>query len=195
MLKLLSLESWVIWIIVIAVVVVILGIVIYIISTRNSLISLQNNTEEGFSTIDVYLKKRWDLIPNLVETVKGYASHEKTTLTNVIEARNRAMNATSAEDKIAAENVLTGTLKSLFALSEAYPDLKANQQFAMLQSQLSSIEDDIAQKRKYYNATVKAFNNKIMFFPSNIIAKIMKLTKKPYFEADESERQNVRVEF
>lgn len=192
---LLSIATWAISLIVIAVVALVLGIVIWAITTRNSLVALQNNVEEGFSTVDVYLKKRWDLIPNLVETVKGYASHEKDTLAQVIEARNKAMSAGSAEEKIAAENALSGTLKSLFALSEAYPDLKASQQFTMLQSQLTSIENDIAHHRKYYNATVKQFNNKIMFFPSNIIAKSMKLTKKPYFEADSSERQNVQVKF
>ncbi len=189
-----ALQPWLIGIIVVAVVIV-FGIIVWVISTRNSLVSLGNNVEEGFSTIDVYLKKRWDLIPNLVETVKGYASHESETFRKVVEARNAAMNASGAADKIAAENVLSGTLKSLFALQEAYPELKANQQFAMLQSQLSSIESDIAQHRKYYNATVKQFNNKVMFFPSNIIAKSMHLDKKPYFEADESERQNVQVKF
>ena len=193
--NLLSIASWAIWLIVIAVIVIILAIIIWAISTRNSLVALGNNVEEGFSTIDVYLKKRWDLIPNLVETVKGYAAHEQGTFTKVIEARNKAMSATTAEEKIAAENALTGTLKSLFALKEAYPDLKANQQFAMLQNQLTSIENDLAQHRKYYNATVKQFNNKIMFFPSSIIAGSMKLTKKPYFEADASERQNVQVKF
>ena len=193
--NLLSIVSWAVWLIVILVIVLVVGIIIWAISTRNSLVALQNNVEEGFSTIDVYLKKRWDLIPNLVETVKGYAAHEQGTFTKVIEARNKAMTATTAEDKIAAENALTGTLKSLFALKEAYPDLKANQQFAMLQSQLTSIENDIAQHRKYYNATVKQFNNKIMFFPSSIIANSMKLTKKPYFEVDASERQNVQVKF
>ena len=192
---LLSIATWAISLIVIAVVALVLGIVVWAITTRNSLVALQNNVEEGFSTVDVYLKKRWDLIPNLVETVKGYASHEKETFAQVIEARNKAMSAGSAEEKIAAENALSGTLKSLFALSEAYPELKASQQFSMLQNQLTSIENDIAQHRKYYNATVKQFNNKIMFFPSNIIAKAMKLTKKPYFEADSSERQNVQVKF
>lgn len=190
-----AVQSWVIWVIVIAIVVIILGIVIWAISTRNSLIALGNNVEEGFSTIDVYLKKRWDLVPNLVETVKGYASHESETFKKVVEARNAAMNASGAEAKIAAENALSGTLKTLFALQEAYPDLKANAQFSMLQSQLTSIEGDLAQHRKYYNATVKQFNNKIMFFPSNIIANSMHLSKKPFFEVDESERQNVQVKF
>ncbi len=190
-----AIQSWIIWVIVIAVVVLILGIIIWAISTRNSLVALGNNVDEGFSTIDVYLKKRWDLIPNLVETVKGYAAHESETFKKVVEARNAAMNANGAEAKIAAENALSGTLKTLFALQEAYPDLKANTQFTMLQNQLTSIENDIAQHRKYYNATVKQFNNKIMFFPSNLIAKTMHLSKKPYFEADESERENVQVKF
>lgn len=192
---LLSVQAWVIWLIVIVAIVAVIAIFAWAIGTRNRLIALQNNVEEGFSTIDVYLKKRWDLIPNLVETVKGYASHEKETLSNVISARNMAMNATTAEGKIAAENALSGTLKTLFALQEAYPDLKANAQFSMLQSQLSTIETEIAQHRKYYNATVKQFNNKIMFFPSNIIANSMKLTKKPFFEADATERENVQVKF
>ncbi len=190
-----ALQPWVIWVIVIAIVVVIVGIVVWAISTRNSLVALGNNVEEGFSTIDVYLKKRWDLIPNLVETVKGYAAHESETFKKVVEARNAAMNASGAEAKIAAENALSGTLKTLFALQEAYPDLKANAQFAMLQSQLTAIENDLAQHRKYYNATVKQFNNKVMFFPSNIIAKSMHLSKKPFFEVAESERQNVQVKF
>ncbi len=190
-----ALQPWVIWLIVIAVVLVIVGIVVWAISTRNSLVALGNNVEEGFSTIDVYLKKRWDLIPNLVETVKGYAAHESETFKKVVEARNAAMNASGAEAKIAAENALSGTLKTLFALQEAYPDLKANAQFAMLQSQLTAIENDLAQHRKYYNATVKQFNNKVMFFPSNIIAKSMHLSKKPFFEVAESERQNVQVKF
>lgn len=190
-----SAQEWVTWVIIIAVIVIVLAIVIWVISTRNSLVSLQNNVEEGFATIDVYLKKRWDLIPNLVETVKGYAAHENNTLNGVVSARNAAMTASSPEQKIAAENQLSGALRSLFALKEAYPDLKANEQFAILQTQLMSIENDIAHHRKYYNATVKQFNNKVMFFPSNIIANMMKLTKKPYFEADEAERQNVQVKF
>lgn len=193
--NLFSLATYILAIIIIVPIVIVLAVVIWVISTRNALVSLKNDTEEGFSTIDVSLKKRWDLIPNLVETVKGYASHEQNTLTGVIEARNKAMTASSPEEKFAAENALTGTLRSLFALKEAYPDLKASQQFSMLQSQLSAIENEIAQNRKYYNATVKKFNNKIMFFPSNLIAKSMKLTKKAYFEAEEGERQNVQVKF
>ncbi|MBR2967922.1 MAG: LemA family protein [Clostridia bacterium] len=192
---LLSIQDWAIWLIVIVAVVLVVALIAWIIATRNSLVALTNNVEEAFSTIDVYLKKRWDLIPNLVETVKGYAAHESETLTGVIAARNSAMQATTAEDKIEAENALSGTLKSLFALSEAYPALRASEQFGMLQNQLTAIENDIAQHRKYYNATVKQYNNKIMFFPSNLIANSMKLIKKPYFETESSERENVKVKF
>lgn len=192
---LLSAQQLVVWIVVIVAVVVVVFIATWIIATRNGLIALTNNVEEAFSTVDVYLKKRWDLIPNLVETVKGYAAHEKETLMGVIDARNMAMTATTPQEKIQAENALTGTLKSLFALSENYPALRASEQFSMLQSQLTAIENDIAQHRKYYNATVKQYNNKIMFFPSNIIANSMKLEKKPYFETATIERENVKVQF
>ena len=133
----------------------------------NKLQRLKNLTEEGWATIDVQLKKRYDLIPNLVETVKGYAKHESETLEKVIAARNAAMTATGNE-KMAAENVLTGTLKSLFALQEAYPQLKANTNFTDLQSQLSRIETELASARRYYNATVKELNTKIDVFPSNL---------------------------
>lgn len=170
-------------------------ILIWGVSKRNNFVLMQNNIEEGFATIDVYLKKRYDLIPNLVETVKGYMKHEKETLEGVISARNMAMNAT-AEDKAKAENALSGTLKTLFALSESYPDLKANSQFLDLQNQMKAIETDIAQARKYYNAVVKSFNTKINIFPASIVAGIMKLKKKPYFELEsEEERKNVKISF
>lgn len=175
---------------------IIIVIALYVMSIYNSLVMLRNDTEEGFSTMDVYLKKRYDLIPNLVETVKGYAKHEKETLEKVIQARNMAMQATSVEEKAKTENALTGTLKSLFALSESYPDLKANNNFVDLQQQLKQIENDIANSRKYYNGVVKVFNNKIEVFPSNIIAGWFKFTRKPMFEVeDASERKNVKVEF
>lgn len=190
-----AIQPWVWLVVAIVVVVLIIAIVGWIISTRNGFVRLQNTVEEAFSTMDVHLKKRWDLIPNLVETVKGYASHEKDTLQGVIAARGNAMGATTPEAKMAAENALSGTLKSLFALQEAYPELKANQQFNMLQDQLKRLEDEIASSRKYYNATVKKFNDKLLVFPSNIIANSMKLTKKTYFETAESERENVRVKF
>lgn len=176
--------------------IVIAVIVIAVIVMYNGFIKLKNNCEEAFATMDVYLKKRYDLIPNLVETVKGYAAHEKETLTNVIEARNMAQGAATVEEKIAGENQLQGTLKSLFAIAENYPDLKANQNFLDLQNQLKKVEEDIANSRKYYNAVVKQFNVKCEAFPSNIIAGIFKFEKKAMFEVDSAEeRQNVKVSF
>jgi LemA protein len=169
---------------------------IWVISAYNGFIRMRNSVEEAFSTMDVYLKKRYDLIPNLVETVKGYASHEKTTLENVVKARNMAADARTIEDKVKGENMLQGTLRSLFAIAEAYPDLKANQNFLDLQSQLQKIEDDIANSRKYYNAVVKEYNVKTESFPSNIIAGIFNFTRKTMFEVnDAAEREAVRVQF
>lgn len=176
--------------------IVIAVIVIAVIVMYNGFIKLKNNCEEAFATMDVYLKKRYDLIPNLVETVKGYAAHEKETLTKVIEARNMAQGAATVEEKIVGENQLQGTLKSLFAIAENYPDLKANQNFLDLQNQLKKVEEDIANSRKYYNAVVKQFNVKCEAFPSNIIAGIFKFEKKAMFEVDSAEeRQNVKVSF
>lgn len=180
--------------IIIAAIVLILAV--WAISGYNGFIKSKNNVEESFATMDVYLKKRYDLIPNLVETVKGYAAHEKETLSQVVEARNMARGAGTIEEKIAGENALTGTLKSLFAIAENYPDLKANTNFLDLQNQLKRVEEDIANARKYYNAVVKIFNNKCEMFPSNILAGIFHFQKKPMFEVDaEAERQNVKVEF
>ena len=168
----------------------------FVLSVYNTLIRMRNNVDEGFSTMDVYLKKRYDLIPNLVATVKGYATHEKETLEKVISARNMAMNSTSPEEKIANENILSGTLKSLFALSENYPNLKADTQFIELQNSLNNVESDIANSRKYYNGVVKQYNIKREVFPSNIVANIFKFVKKPLFEVDNTEeRKNVKVEF
>ncbi len=184
--------------IVVAVVVIILiiSIIGWAIKIHNRIIRMKNDVEESFSTIDVYLKKRWDLIPNLVETVKGYAKHENQTLEAVIAARNMAIGAKSAEDKFAAENVLTGTLKSLFAVTENYPQLKADSHFMQLQNQLQGLENEIAQARKYYNAKVKSFNNIIEVFPSSIIARFMRMEKKPFFEiTDAAQRENVKVSF
>ena len=179
--------------IVLAVVVV---IAIAVISMYNGFIKLKNNCDEAFATMDVYLKKRYDLIPNLVETVKGYATHEKETLEKVIAARNMAAGASTVEEKLAGENMLQGTLKSLFAVAEGYPDLKANTNFMDLQNQLKSVEEDIANSRKYYNAVIKQFNTKCEMFPSNIIASIFKFEKRPMFEVDAAEeRQNVKVSF
>ncbi|MDD5927450.1 MAG: LemA family protein [Firmicutes bacterium] len=179
--------------IIIAVVVILLVVAI---GMYNSFIKLRNSCEEAFSTMDVYMKKRFDLIPNLVETVKGYAAHEKETLQNVIAARNNLQNASTTEEKLAGENALQGTLKSLFAVAEAYPDLKANTNFLDLQDQLKMIEEDIANSRKYYNAVVKQFNTKCEMFPSNIIASIFHFEKQPMFEVETAEeRKNVEVKF
>lgn len=171
-------------------------LIIFVISSYNGFIKLKNKCDEAFSTMDVYLKKRYDLIPNLVETVKGYAAHEKDTLEKVIAARNMAQSATTAEDKIAGENMLQGTLKSLFAVAENYPDLKANTNFMDLQNQLKTMESEIANARKYYNAVVKQFNTKCEMFPSNIIASVFHFERKPMFEVESAEeRQNVQVKF
>ena len=179
---------------------IIIGIIIVLalifVGMYNSFIKLKNSCDEAYSTMDVYLKKRFDLIPNLVETVKGYAAHEKETLQNVIAARNNLQNASTTEEKLAGENALQGTLKTLFAVAEAYPDLKANTNFLDLQDQLKGVENDIANSRKYYNAVVKQFNTKCEMFPSNIIASIFHFEKKPMFEVDSAEeRKNVEVKF
>ncbi len=175
---------------------ILLILIIWVIASYNGFVKLKNSIEEAFSTMDVYLKKRYDLIPNLVETVKGYASHEKETLEKVIQARNMAAGAKTLEDKVAGENMLSGTLKSLFAVAEAYPDLKANTNFMDLQNELRRLEDEIANSRKYYNAVVKTYNTKREVFPSVIIAGIFNFAKKPLFEvSDEQERQNVKVKF
>ncbi len=183
-------------VIVAVVVILIIAIVAWIISTYNAFVRLRNNVEEGFSTMDVYMKKRYDLIPNLVETVKGYAKHEEETLSKVIQARNMAMNSATAEEQMKNDNILTGTLKSLFAVSEAYPQLQANQNFMDLQNQLKTLEAEIANSRKYYNGVVKVYENKREVFPSNLIAKWFKFQEKPFYEVDnEEERKNVKVQF
>lgn len=171
-------------------------LVIFVIAAYNSFIRFRNMVEEAFATMDVYLKKRYDLIPNLVETVKGYAAHEASTFEKVVQARNMAAGAGTVEEKIEGETMLTGALKSLFALAESYPDLKANVNFLDLQSQLQRIEEDIANARKYYNAVVKEFNTKIEMFPGNIIAGIFRFIRKPLFEVTEAiERERVQVKF
>lgn len=186
--------------IIIAVAVVVLLIIILAVvyvSMKNGLVRVVNRTEESWSSIDVYLKKRYDLIPNLVNTVKGYAKHEEETLTKVINARNVAASANTPEDRIAAEKNLNSELKTLLNFTvERYPELKANQNFLDLSNQLKSIENDLVNARKYYNGNVRAYNDKIMVFPTSIVANKMHLKKKPYFELDsEEERHNVKVEF
>lgn len=180
-------------IIVIAVIVI---AAVWFVVTYNSFVKLSNNVDESFATMDVYLKKRFDLIPNLVETVKGYASHEKEVFDNVAKARSSVMGAKSQDEKIAGETHLGDTLKSLFAVAEAYPELKANENFNHLMSQLEGIEADIANSRKYFNAVVKIFNIKCQSFPSSIVASMLHYTKRPMFEVkEENERENIKVDF
>ena len=184
---------------IIAAVAVIIGVVAWWVSTYNGFVRLKNKVEEAWATIDVYLKKRFDLIPNLVETVKGYASHESETLEKVVAARNIAMGAKTADEKIQAENNLTNSLRTfLNVVSESYPELKANTNFLDLQNQLKQIEGELESARRYYNGNVKSFNTKIETIPSSFVAKSMgeDYKKRPYFELDSAEeRQNVKVSF
>ena len=170
-------------------------VVIYFISTYNSFVKLRNQAEEANAGIDVHLKQRYDLIPNLVETVKGYAKHESGTLEAVIKARNSAMSATTMEERDNANNVLSSTLKSLFALSESYPELKANSNFLDLQQKLSEIEKGLLNARKYYNAIAKQMNSKVEMFPSNLVASMTGFKKLSYAEVEEAAKQRVEVKF
>ena len=181
---------------VIIIVVVIVVLLLVFIGMYNGLVKLRNAVEEAFSTMDVYMKKRFDLIPNLVETVKGYAEHEKETLENVVQARNMAQSAGTPEDRIMWEGQLTGALKSLFAVVEGYPQLQANEGFLGLQRQLNSVEEDIANARKYYNGTVRMYNTKTEVFPSALVASMFHFGRKPLYEiTDAVERENVKVQF
>jgi LemA protein len=182
-------------IIVIVIVVLVVLLAIYAIVTYNGLVGLRNRIENAWAQIDVQLKRRYDLIPNLVETVKGYASHERETLDAVITARNAGINATGPEQQAAAENQLTGALKSLFALSEAYPDLKANQNFSQLQEELTGTEGRIAYARQFYNDTVYRYNTKIQSFPSNVLAGSFRFSEREYFQADDESRGPTQVSF
>jgi len=179
--------------------IVILGLVLvillYVVLTYNGFVTLKNRVKEAWSDIDVQLKRRHDLIPNLVETVKGYASHEKETFERVIKARNAAMSANGVKEKGEAENVLSGTLKSLFALSENYPELKASTNFLELQRELTDTENKVQAARRFYNGNVKDFNIKLEVFPSNIIASIFKFNTKKYFEIDEADKAVPQVKF
>ena len=171
-------------------------IAIWLISTYNGLIQLRNQTDEAWSDIDVQLKRRYDLIPNLVNTVKGYATHESGVFQQVSEARSAALNAKSLPDKAMAENMLSSTLRSLFAVSEAYPELKANQNFLKLQDELSDTENKIQASRRFYNGNVRDLNTKIQVFPTNIIAGMLGFVKREFFElSNASERENVEVKF
>mgnify|MGYP003571265363 CR=1 FL=1 len=180
------------WIILI---IVLILLVIYVISVYNNLVSLRNKVDDQASQIDVQLKRRFDLIPNLVETVKGYAKHEKGTLEDVIKARNTYATANSLGDQLKADGELTNAINKLFALSESYPELKANENFKDLQSNLKETEDKIVYSRQFYNDSVLKLNNKIDMFPSNIVAGIFGFKKREFFQAAEEERKNVKVEF
>jgi LemA protein len=183
---------------VIALIIVLILIVVAVIVAIvafNGLVRLRNRVDAAWAQIDVQLKRRYDLIPNLVETVKGYAAHERQTLEAVIQARNMAVNAQGPAQQAQAENMISGALKSLFALSEAYPDLKANQNFAQLQEELTGTEGRIAYARQFYNDTVQHYNTKIQTFPSAVIAGAMNFSPREYFEVDEQSREPVRVSF
>lgn len=180
---------------IIGIIVVIVLIVLYIVATYNGLVGMRNRVKDQWAQIDVQLKRRFDLIPNLVETVKGYASHEQETLKGVIEARNKFNVAKTPEEEMAANDQLSNFVSKLFALSEAYPDLKANQNFMSLQLDLKDTEDKIASARQFYNDTVLTLNNKIEMFPSNIVASMFKFTKEPFFEANDESREAVKVKF
>jgi LemA protein len=175
---------------------VLAGVIVAIITVYNKLVGLRQRSEEAWSDIDVQLKRRTDLVPNLVETVKGYAAHERGTLDQVVRARSAAVAAQTPEARAQAENQLTGALRQLFALAESYPDLKANENFRELQGSLSQIEETIQSSRRYYNAVVRDLNTTIDSFPSNQIALFFRFVKRQYFELDRpEERQVPRVSF
>ena len=171
-------------------------VVLYVIGAYNGLVRLKNRAEEAWSDIDVQLKRRYDLIPNLISTVKGYAAHESGVFERVTEARTKAMSATGVAEKGEAENMLVGALKSVFAIAEAYPDLKANQNFLELQRELSDTENKIQAARRFYNGNVMELNTKIEMFPSNIIAGMFNFVKREFFELnEEAAKEPVKVEF
>jgi LemA protein len=179
----------------IVIVVIILLVIVYLVAAYNGLIRRRNQIENAWSQIDVQLKRRHDLIPNLVETVKGYAEHEKSTLDAVIQARNAAVAAPTPSATAAAEGQLTGALRQLFALGEAYPDLKANQNFLALQEELSATEGRVAYARQFYNDSVLEYNNKLQQFPTVYYAKILHFQRREYFETDEAARETPAVDF
>lgn len=179
---------------------IILGVIVVVafavIGIYNGLVQLNVKVDEGWADIETQLKRRYDLIPNMVETVKGYAKHEKGTLEEVTKARNMAMGATGPEQKAQAEGMLTGALKTLFAVAENYPDLKANQNFLDLQATLKEVEEHLQLSRRYYNATVRDLNTKVLVFPNNIFAGMLGFVKRQFFEiTNAEERENVKVSF
>lgn len=180
----------------IVVLAVVILLAVWLVASYNGFVKLRNKTEEAYSAMDVSLKKRYDLVPNYVETVKGYAKHERETLEAVLAARNGAVNAKDAKERIANDNVLSGTLKSLFAVAESYPDLKANTNFIELQRQLQRIEEEIAGARRYYNGVVNKYNTKTEMFPGNLLAGIFGFERKPLYEVTNvEERERVNVSF
>ena len=181
--------------IIIGIVVVIVLIILWIVGTYNKLVVLRNRVKDQWAQIDVQLKRRFDLIPNLIETVKGYTKHESETLEAVIKARNTYVSATTPDAQMKADGELTQAISKLFALTESYPDLKANTNFQQLQAELTGTESKIASARQFYNDTVLTYNNKIQMVPSNIIASLFKFEKETFFEASEAERENVQVKF
>ena len=182
-------------IIIIIVAAVVILLAFYVIGTYNNLVNARNKVNDQFAQIDVQLKRRSDMIPNLVETVKGYAKHEEKTLTEVIEARNKAVSATTINDKVEANNQLTGALNKLFALSESYPELKANENFLQLSEELRNTENKISFSRQFYNDSVTMYNTKLQVFPSNIIAGMFNFTARDLFKTDDEARKNVKVDF
>ena len=181
------------WLIILIIIVVL--ILIYLGSTYNSFVVLRNRVKDQWAQIDVQLKRRFDLIPNLVETVKGYASHEKDTLEAVVKARNEYLSSDTPEGKIAANNDLNKVVTKLFALAESYPELKADTSFRELQTTLTETEDKISYARQFYNDVVMKYNNKVEVFPSNIVAGLFGFKTSAYFNATEEERENVKVKF
>lgn len=174
---------------------IVIVLVVFFILTYNSLVASRNMVKEAFSTMDVYLKKRWDLVPNLVETVKGYAKHESDTLEKIIAARGKNYDQMTREEKVSSDEKVKGDIVKIMALAESYPELKANQGFIELSNQLVKIEDDIENSRKYYNGTVKNYNIKVLSIPTNIVASIFNFKEEKMFEANEEERENVKVDF
>ena len=170
-------------------------LVVYLVASYNGFVVLKTRIQEALSGIDVQLKRRADLIPNIVETVKGYAKHEKTVFNDVTKARASLMGAGSLKEKAQANDQLSGALKSLFAVAEAYPDLKANSNFQDLQRQLEDTEDKVAYSRQFYNSNVLDFNSKVQMFPSNLIANAFNFKPFEFFEAEEADKQSVKVKF
>lgn len=181
---------------IVAVVVIVIAIALWLIGTYNSLIARRNAADVASSDMDIYLKKRYDMIPNLVETVKGYAKHESEVLTSVTEARAKAAAATTTEEKIEADGELTKALRAINIVAESYPELKADKNFLELQKTLAAVESDIANSRRYYNAKAGNYNEKILKFPTNIVAKMFNFKAAPLFAVDDpAERKNVKVQF